>query len=165
MPTYRKRTYTSMGELISDLSYVFSRRGVIRKAMREDLISPTFRERLMTVVTEVNDCRYCRSFHQNQALKVGISRDELSTINSGYIPTDAPEREVPALQYAQHWAEKNAHPDASHVEKLHRAYRESEVEAIHVILYMIRIGNLLGNTFDFLLYKVSCGRWGQPQSS
>jgi hypothetical protein len=41
-----------------------------------ELVSPTFRERLMMVVTEVNGFRYCGSYH---------SRQDLSS-NRNYLP-------------------------------------------------------------------------------
>ena len=34
------------------------------------------------------------------------------------------------------------------------------VEAIELTLQMIRMGNLSGNTFDYILYRVSLGRLG-----
>jgi AhpD family alkylhydroperoxidase len=128
--------------------------------MSGDLISEAFRERLMNTVTEVNDCRYCRSFHSSQAALAGISAEELEDITAGLISGNTPEVEIPALIYARHWAEENAQPDKVRIQELREYYTEPVVEAIHVILYMIRSGNLLGNTFDYLLYNISFGRWG-----
>jgi hypothetical protein len=31
---------------------------------------------------------------------------------------------------------------------------------IDLALRMIRVGNLLGNTFDYVLHRASFGRWG-----
>ncbi|MFO7944859.1 MAG: hypothetical protein R6U51_11235 [Anaerolineales bacterium] len=160
MERFRRRTYTSLGEFWHDFQYLLSRRPTIKKAMSGDLISEAFRERLMNTVTEVNDCRYCRSFHSSQAALVGVSAEELEDITAGIISENTPEDEIPALMYARHWAEENARPDKVRVQELREYYAEPVVEAIHVILYMIRSGNLLGNTFDYLLYKISFGQWG-----
>jgi hypothetical protein len=37
------------------------------------------------------------------------------------------------------------------------------LEEIEVVLRVIRIGNLMGNTIDYVLYRVSFGRWGVEQ--
>ncbi len=161
MGSFQRRTYSGLGEFWEDFQYLISRRAKIKKAMRGELISEAFRERLMNVVTEVNDCRYCRSFHLSQASEAGVSKEELMQLTSGMISIDTPEDEIPALLYAQHWAEQNAQPDEEHVKELKENYSEPVVEAIQIILRMIRCGNLLGNTFDYFLYKLSCGRWGQ----
>ena len=62
--------------------------------------------------------------------------------------------------YAQHWAESNAHPDPEVVEKLQHTYGEEKADAIHLVLRLIRMGNLMGNTWDQFLYRISFGRWG-----
>lgn len=161
MESFQRRTYTSVGEFWEDFQYLMSHRSKIKKAMSGELISEAFRERLMNVVTEVNDCRYCRSFHLSQASEAGVSKEELMQLTSGMISKDTPEDEIPAILYAQHWAEQNAQPDEEHVKKLKKHYTEPVVEAIQIILRMIRSGNLLGNTLDYFLYKLSFGRWGQ----
>ncbi len=51
----------------------------------------------MLVVSEVNGCRYCRTFHASEALKVGINDRELDQLLAGQVPTDAPEEEIPAI--------------------------------------------------------------------
>ncbi len=132
---------------------------MIRKTMRE-LLSPSFRERLMMVVTQVNGCRYCSYFHAKEALSAGVGSGELKAILDGQIPEDTPESEYPALVYAQHWAESNAHPDPVVVQKLIDTYGQEKAEAIHIALRMIRVGNLMGNLLDAVLYYVSFGRWG-----
>jgi AhpD family alkylhydroperoxidase len=112
----------------------------------------------MLAVTAVNGCRYCSYFHTKQALKSGISLEEISKLLSGDI-NDCPEEEALALIYAQHWAESNTHPDPEAVKKLQETYNFEKVEAIHLALRMIRLGNLLGNTWDYLLYRISFGKW------
>lgn len=127
--------------------------------MRE-LISYDFRERLMMAVTEVNGCRYCRYYHAKEALKSGISAKALAELLNGKIPAETPPEEYTALAYAQHWAEENAQPDPDAVERLKSTYGKEKAEAIHLVLRMIRIGNLSGNLLDFLLFKLSFGRYG-----
>ncbi|OIO96277.1 MAG: hypothetical protein AUK03_04240 [Anaerolineae bacterium CG2_30_64_16] len=159
MKTFRRRIYHGPADLRADFSYISQHRTLVRRAMRE-LISHAFRERLMLVVTEVNGCRYCSYYHAREALKSGISSAELAALLAGQIPADAPAGEHVALAYAQHWAETDAHPDPEAVQKLIETYGEEKAAAIDLILRMIRVGNLLGNTADYLLYRLSFGRLG-----
>jgi AhpD family alkylhydroperoxidase len=156
---FQKRTYLGLGEIWEDFRYIIKRRSFIRSAMRE-LVSPAFRERLMLVVTEVNGCRYCRTFHASEALKVGITDSELAQLLAGQIPTDAPAKEIPAMVYARYWAESGAQPDPEDDQELMSVYGEDKATAIHIVLRMIRMGNLLGNTADYVLYRLTFGRAG-----
>ncbi len=124
------------------------------------MISEAFRERLMLIVTQVNGCRYCSYFHAREALKAGISERELEALMENIVPEGCPPDEYPALLYAQHWAETNGYPDPEIIQKLMDIYGRDVVDAIHMILRMIHMGNLLGNLGDYLLYRLSFGRLG-----
>lgn len=114
----------------------------------------------MLVVTEVNGCRYCRSFHAPQAFKAGVPQEELRDLLAGLVPETTPEEEQMALVYAKHWAENNAVPDLEYDQKMLEVYGEECFQAIQIILRMIRMGNLLGNTGDYVLYRLSFGLFG-----
>jgi AhpD family alkylhydroperoxidase len=157
---FNRRTYQSLKDLLADLRYILAYRSSLRKARRGGLVSYAFRERLMLVVTEVNRCRYCSYFHAQEALKAGIPKEELQDLLDGCIPEGSPEEEIPALLYAQHWAENDAHPDPDAQRSLLVDYGKEKADAIQIILRMIRMGNLLGNTGDYWLYHLSFGRWG-----
>ncbi len=98
---FRRRYYSSWRAFWQDLLYLLSHRNQIKQALREDRISPAFRERLVIAVTEVNDCRYCRTFHIQQAYQVGLSEQEIQTYLSGIIPEDMPSEEKLAVRYAK----------------------------------------------------------------
>ena len=116
----------------------------------------------MLAVTGVNGCRYCSYFHSGQALKSGISPEEIEMLLSSTVG-DCPEEEKAGILYAQHWAETNAHPEPEAVAKLQETYGDEKARAIHLILRMIRTGNLMGNSFDYLLYLLTFGKRGnQP---
>jgi AhpD family alkylhydroperoxidase len=157
---FSKRTYKNPGEFFSDVLFHLNNRGKVREVMRGTLISPSFRERLMLAVTAVNGCRYCSYFHTGEALKSGLSQEEISRLLSGET-TVSPPKEAPAVIYAQHWAESNARPDPIALQKLEEIYGREKTDAIHLVLRMIRIGNLSGNSWDYWLYRVSFGLWGQ----
>ncbi len=127
--------------------------------MKSGIISPEFRERLMLAVTAVNGCKYCSYYHSKQALKTGLTQEEIDLLLAGSI-ANCPEDEEIALIYAQYWAEANARPDADAVSKLIEVYGDEKAEAIDIVLHMIRLGNLSGNTWDYFLYRISFGKLG-----
>jgi len=159
MHTFRRRTYHNLGQFLSDFRMMMSRRQEIRLLMRGEVISHSFRERLMLVVTQVNGCRYCSYAHAREALSKGISQQEIEALGEGMFE-DSPPEEVPALLYAQHWAEADGDPETAVREQVVARYGEQKVRLIELALRMIRAGNLSGNTFDYLLYRISFGRWG-----
>jgi AhpD family alkylhydroperoxidase len=162
MKPFPRRTYRSPRSLFAELGYILKRRKLMRTAFRQQL-SPAFRERLMLAVTAVNACRYCSYFHAGEALRSGVPAEQLAALLAGEIPADAPPEERVALLYAQHWAESNARPDPQAVQRLVETYGAEQAEAIHLALRMIRMGNLLGNSGDAVLYYLSFGRLGAPE--
>ena len=154
---FKKRTYNNLKDCFGDLWFPLRNRKRLREITRKKLISPAFRERLMLAVTTVNGCRYCSYFHTKQALKSGVSQEEVSQLLSGDI-ANIPEDEAVAVIYAQHWAESDAHPDPEALKKVQQTYGIEKTEAIHLMLRMIRMGNLLGNSWDYFLYRISFGK-------
>jgi AhpD family alkylhydroperoxidase len=159
MNTFKRRIYHSFREFLTDLRTIASRRKEIRSLMRGRVIAPSFRERLMLVVTQVNRCRYCSYAHAREALAKGIPQEEIEALGKAMFESSPPE-EVPALLYAQHWAEADGEPETSVRDQVVARYGEQVVEMMELALRMIRAGNLSGNTFDYLLYRISFGRWG-----
>lgn len=159
MKTFERRIYHSLGELLADFRLIVSRRREIRSLMQGEIITPAFRERLMLVVTAVHRCRYCSYAHAREALSNGIPQEEIEALAQGLFE-GSPSEEVPALLYAQHWAEANGEPEAPVREQVVAQYGERVVEMMELALRMIRAGNLSGNTFDYLLHRISFGRWG-----
>jgi len=156
---FKKRKYKNLKDALSDLWFPIRNGGRLREITRKELISPTFQERLMLAVTAVNGCRYCSYFHTKQALKSGIAAEEISGLLAGDV-ANCPQDEAVAVAYAQHWAESDAHPDPEAVKRLQQTYGQERMEAIHSILRMIRMANLLGNSWDYLIYRISFGRKG-----
>lgn len=157
--TFLRRLYASWDEFAADLRFILSQRPLMRRAFRE-LIAPDFRERLMLVVTEVNGCRYCEYGHLWAARQAGVPPEQLDALLAGLIPDSAPPEETVALLYARHWAERNTHPDPAAVTELESTYGVERAAAIHLLLRMIRVGNLLGNLGDYLLYRITFGLAG-----
>ncbi len=161
MTGFRKRYYSSWKSFWQDLTYLLSHRDEIKAAMHSKIISEAFRERLMLAVTEVNGCRYCRTFHIQQAYQAGLSADEIKSLVDGITPEDTPEEQKLAICYAKSWAESDTYPEEELQNQIRDQYGEKGYRAIQMVLRMIRMGNLLGNTSDYLLYRISFGRWSK----
>ncbi len=160
MSKFKRRTYKNLGEFITDAWIIFSKRKDIHVLMQGELITPAFRERIMLAVTSVNQCRYCSFAHSRAALSRGISHEELDELGCGVFAGSPPD-EVPALLYAQHWAETNGSPEESLRNRMISTYGEKTVILMELAMRMVRSGNLLGNTYDYLLNRISFGRWGR----
>jgi AhpD family alkylhydroperoxidase len=159
MREFKRRIYHSPGEVLTDLRAVISQREKLRSAMRGEGLDSAFRERLMLVVTGVNGCRYCSYMHAREALAEGISQDEIRALGESMFE-GSPSDQVPALLYAQHWAETDGKPDPAIREQIEQRYERDVLERIEAVLRVIRMGNLMGNTVDYVLYWASHGRWG-----
>ncbi|MGB7294323.1 MAG: carboxymuconolactone decarboxylase family protein [Candidatus Aminicenantales bacterium] len=86
--------------------------------MRNKEISRTFIEKIMTVTTAVNGCRYCAWFHAQRAVESGISQEEIRNMLNLQFQADASEFELIALLYAQHYAETDRKPGREMTAKL-----------------------------------------------
>jgi len=155
---YRKRSYTPR-TLVRDLRQVLGNLSSFRETARSGRVSRAFAEKIMLAVTQVNGCRYCAYGHTRTALRAGVDEQEIAQILAGEMEGFEPEEAV-ALAFAQHWAETGGQPDAE-AEGRFRDYYGPQVSAdILNWMRMINMGNLLGNTFDAVLWRVGIGRRG-----
>ena len=132
MKQFKRRYYRSLGQLGRDVAWPVQHRVQLKRAMRGDQVSFAFRERLMLAVTAVNDCRYCSYFHAHEALKANLSETEIQTLLAGTFD-DAPAEELPALLYAQHWAESDTQPDPTARQTLIDTYGQEKADAIETV--------------------------------
>jgi AhpD family alkylhydroperoxidase len=152
---FRRRHYHSAAQLWRDL-----RQLAVLRAHPRAAVSPALRERLMLVVTSVNQCRYCAVFHTRAAQLSGLLPGEIALLLGGDLQ-HAPAAELPALLYAHGWAAADGAPDLGRCAQLVAIYGPDLAAGIELVLHAIRIGNLLGNTGDYLLFQVSGGRLGR----
>ena len=66
-----------------------------------------------------------------------------------------PEEEALAVIYAQHWAESDGYPNPETVQRIEDIYGIEKTKAINLVLHMIRLGNMMGNTWDYFRYRLS----------
>jgi len=158
MAEFSRRIYHDLGEVLTDMRAILSHRDLLRSTMRGGL-DAAFRERLMLVVTGVNGCRYCSYAHARQALTEGVPPEEIEMLGKTVFH-GSPKEEAPALLYAQHWAEADGEPDPTARATVVERYGEETLARIEIVLRLIRAGNLIGNTFDYLLHRLSFGRLG-----
>ncbi len=110
--------------------------------------------KIMNVTTAVNGCTYCAWFHAKQALASGISEEEIQNMMNLQFHADAEEFELMALLYAQHYAETNRNPDAEMKQKLMDYYGDKMANDVILVIRMVFLGNLYGNTWDAVLSRI-----------
>ena len=154
MKSSRRRVYRNPFAFLRDLRAVTSNRA----HWRDESLDPAFRERLMLAVTTVNGCRYCSYAHARLALAAGLDAEEVRALGAGDLAGCPPEQ-LPAVLYAQHWADADARPNSAAHARFVASYDPATVRAIELVLRVIRIGNLLGNTLDAGLQRLTFGLW------
>lgn len=158
MKTFNRRIYTVPG-FFSDISEVIRHPHLAMSALWGTSLTAHFRQRLMLAVTAVHGCRYCSYLHTREALRAGLSQEEVNVLLSGMIE-NVPADEAKAILYAQHWADNSGKPDPEAHANLIQTYGLEKTRVIEMALLLIRIGNLSGNSFDYLLFRLSRGRFG-----
>ncbi|MBM4372401.1 MAG: carboxymuconolactone decarboxylase family protein [Deltaproteobacteria bacterium] len=160
MRPFRRRTFGSFRAFLRELGHQLIHLPALRRAFRHPSIPPAFRERLFLAVTAVNGCRYCSWAHARAGLAAGLSHEETALLLRGVVALDR-SAEVPALWYAQAWAEAGGRPpDDAALGTLRATYGEDTARHLHTLFRAIRFGNLFGNSVDSLLHRLSRGRLG-----
>ena len=156
MQGFDKRFYTPRS-FFRDLREMLARRSEIRETARSGRVSRAFAEKIMMAVTAVNQCRYCARYHTHLALKEGVSQDEIARILSRELG-EFPAEEAVALAFAQHWAETGGHPDPEAERRFRESYGPQVSADIMNWIRMITMGNLAGNSWDALLWRIGIRR-------
>ncbi len=148
---FQKRIF-SPDSFLKSFSETMDRIGELRSARHAGLLDQAFLERIMLAVTQVNGCRYCSYAHSKAAVAAGVPADQVRALLEGNLST-APEDELTALFYAQHFAESKGVPEPEMTRRLQEVYGAEKAGGIEAAIRMITMGNLLGNTFDALLAR------------
>lgn len=162
MRAFRRRIY-SVPAFIRDVFAVLVRPYLAVGTLWGRRLDARFRERLSLAVISVNRCRYCTYIHTRAALSAGIADDDVGRFLAGDLE-DVPAEEAKAVSYAQHWADADANPDPAVRAELIGAYGAEHSKAIEMMLRLVRIGSLTGNSFDYVLSRISRGRWGLTEA-
>lgn len=137
------RKLYSIPEIYSNIFKAIQSRGGATKAISKGIISKEFRERIMLAVTEVNKCDMCSYAHTKAALEAGMSNEEIKQLLQGNLE-NAPEDELKALMFAQHYAEERGRPTPDTWVALAKEYGREKAKGILGIVREIMVGNSLG---------------------
>ncbi len=144
-------TFKQYGE---DVAFIIKSIPRFIGAFRNKNIPRSFAEKIMLVVTAVNGCRYCSWFHAKQALSSGMNETEIKEILDLQFHANASEKEIPALLYAQNFAETDRKPDREVSRRLFEYYGDKTAGDVILYIRAIFFGNLTGNTFDAFLSRI-----------
>ncbi len=128
--------------------------GAFRKAKQSGSLSLQLQERLMLAVTEVNGCALCSYGHSRMALEAGLSGQEIEDLLGGQ--TDgAPKEELPAILFAQHYADTRGKPTAAAWAQLVSRYGQPQAAGMLGAIRMITVGNTWGIPMGSLLARLT----------
>lgn len=114
-----------------------------RDAKKSGMISADFESRIMLAVTEVNGCELCTYYHTSEALKNGMTDEDIATMLNGdanQVPAD----ESVAIFFAQHYADLRGKPKRSAWNRLVETYGKEKAYAILGATRAIMFGNVNG---------------------
>ncbi len=111
------------------------------------VISKSFSESISLAVTQVNGCKLCSYTHAKNALKAGMTEDEVEMLMSGDFGK-MPKEYLEALLFAQHYAETKGNPDPIIIKKLQELYGKEKIKDIMSHILIIMLANLHGNTLE-----------------
>ncbi|MEF8785741.1 MAG: carboxymuconolactone decarboxylase family protein [Haloarculaceae archaeon] len=125
------------------------------RAKRADRVSDQFAEKIMLAVTAVNECQYCSRYHTSLAQETGVDRETITSILESDVESAVDDGELPALLFAQRYAETKENPGRDAVAELQRTYGEETSADIQAFIRAIYFGNLLGNTYDGVRFALA----------
>lgn len=149
---YYKRMY-SVREFYTFLQEALRTMKYMNKAKKSKAIDNQGIERIMLAVTEVNGCELCSYMHTKDALKHGMSQEEINQMLSGesnQIPVD----ESVAIFFAQHYAESKGKPSKEAWQRLLETYGEEKALGILGAVRAIMMGNTHGIAMSALLSRL-----------
>ena len=113
------------------------------RAERAGKMTEAFKERLMLAVTEVNGCRMCSWAHAKIALEAGLSNEEIENMLGGQM-ADVPADQLPAVLFAQHYADARGKPSPEAWKSVVSRYGRDGAMAILGAVRGIMMGNAYG---------------------
>lgn len=138
----RARTYTP-GEAYTVTYEMLRTIRFFPRGKKKTPLSFAFVERLMLAVTQVNGCAICSYQHTAEALKAGLSAEEIREILSGSLESIPPEEGV-AVLFAQHYTEAKGRPQKESWLRLVQNYGERKALSILAVIRTIMFGNVFG---------------------
>jgi AhpD family alkylhydroperoxidase len=153
MTHFIKRHYR-FKQFVSDAVSLGKRAPSLIGAIATHKVDPRFREKVLLAVTSVNQCRYCNLVHTSWAQLLSVDPNEIEQIKAlGPCEACDPD-ELPAIEFAQHYAQTKKNPAPERLAALHEKYGKEKADALLLFLDLIWFANLSGNTFDAFLSRL-----------
>jgi len=146
--TKRLRRLESAGEFMKYFKIVSKTMPSLRKIPEKDRISPQLSEKIMLAVCGVNECSRCSYLHTQTALEKGVTDSQIRELLAGQFGGESAE-DVPALLFAQHYAESRGEVSAEAREAVVKVYGENKVYHMSAYLLTVFFGNLCCNTVHY----------------
>jgi len=124
----------------------------LHRARKSGEMNEHFMERIMLAVTEVNGCAMCSYYHTKVALESGMDSNEIKSMLGGDCE-DAPEEELQAILFGQHYADTRGKPSKEAWERIVETYGETGAYGILAAIRMIMMGNVLGIAWGSFLNR------------
>lgn len=134
------------------------------KTKRSKLLSEDFIERIMLVVTEVNGCPFCSYAHTKMALEAGMSNEEIQNMLAG-IKEDVPEKEMSAVLFAQHYADKRGKPSQEAWDRIVEVYDLEKAKSILASIRIMMFGNVVGIALGSFVNRFKKAKEADPRSN
>lgn len=112
-----------------------------------------YAERIMLAVTEVNGCALCAYGHTRFALRSGMDAGEIRDLLGG-VTEVVPDDELPAVAFAQHYADTGGHPDRDAWARLVEIYGEEQALGVLGTSRVMMCGNAVGIPWSSLLTRL-----------
>jgi AhpD family alkylhydroperoxidase len=151
---YEKKVFT-FRIFFQDLYFAISNLRGLSRLRKNPRVNKIFQEKIMTVISSVNGCVYCKWFHAKQAVKSGIPSKDVKKLFELQYDTCSTDFEYPALFFAQNYAETNRKPEQEVLSDFIQFYGENDSEQIMLAIRMIFFGNLYGNTLDAFIARLN----------
>jgi len=147
-----KRKKYNIFEGFRNLFQAFRTTKYLKRAEKNGSLDKPFQERLMLAVTEVNGCAMCSYAHTKMALEAGLDSESIRELLSGTFD-GIPESQLPAVLFAQHYAETRGKPTKETWNQIVKDYSKPTALGILGAIRMIMVGNTYGVPFGSFIHR------------
>jgi AhpD family alkylhydroperoxidase len=151
---FHKRVYRAQ-QFLGDILFLLIRLPSIMSAYHSKRVPWPMAEKVMLAVTAVNGCQHCARFHGALAQLSGVDAEEVAQLLKMEIGKNVGAYEMPALRFAQEYAQTDRNPSNENLLEIKRFYGDAVAGDIMLYIRMIMLGNLTGNTFDAFVARLS----------
>jgi AhpD family alkylhydroperoxidase len=148
---FRKRTQR-LGQWLAGVVWIVARWRDVRAVAEKDRMDPALQEAVKVAVAHVNACRVCSYIHQTEALRVGLTVEDVALITAGSPALgDAHPQLAAATAYAQARAEDGFGPvpDALR-DSLVEYFGARSADDVELVARLMHQANMVMNALEAL---------------